>query len=111
MSKSTVYWVQVTPLPISETVAILKNPPAAAISNIPPAKPKGGEIYIFQSNDDAKQGSYDDEKLIILITLYIKYHIIIAISLHQQGRNKVILQLATYTILVFHNWAYTVKRK
>ena len=56
MSVSTVFRVQETPLPIPEVVSILKNPPVDGISNLPPAKPKAGEIYIFQSDDNTKHG-------------------------------------------------------
>ena len=39
---------------MSEVVSILKNPPG--VSSLTLASPKAGEIYIYQSDDDTKQG-------------------------------------------------------
>ena len=44
------------PLAISEVVALLKNPPVDGVSTLPPATLKAGEIYIYRSDDDTKQG-------------------------------------------------------
>ena len=35
------------PLTVSEVLGHLKDPPAEQINSIPPAEPKGGEIYLF----------------------------------------------------------------
>ena len=56
MSKSVVFRVSATPLAVSEVVQLLKNPPEEAISTLPPAKPKAGEIYIYK-NDDSANGN------------------------------------------------------
>ena len=53
MSKLVVFRASATPLSVSEVVQLLKNPPEEAISTLPPAKPKGGEIYIYKDDDNA----------------------------------------------------------
>lgn len=57
MSKLAAYRVCSTPLGISEVVSLLKNPPEDGVSNLPPAKPKAGEIYIYSSKNDTEQGT------------------------------------------------------
>ena len=43
---ATVYRVCTTPLPISEAIILLQDPPEEGISSLPPAKAKAGEIYL-----------------------------------------------------------------
>ena len=42
-----VFKVSAIPLTVSEVLGHLKDPPAEQINSIPPAEPKGGEIYLF----------------------------------------------------------------
>ena len=49
MSKLTVFRVSKTPLGISEVVSLLQDPPLDKISTLPPVQPKGGEIYLYRS--------------------------------------------------------------
>ena len=53
MSKLVVFRISATPLAVSEVVQLLKNPPEEAISTLPPAKPKAGEIYIYKNDNSA----------------------------------------------------------
>ena len=44
------------PLDTDEAVRILQNIPAVLelVSNLPPVKPKGGQMYIYQNSDSSK---------------------------------------------------------
>ena len=53
MSKLVVFHISVAPLAVSEVIQLLKNPPEEAISTLPPAKPKAGEIYIYKNDNSA----------------------------------------------------------
>ena len=55
-SKLTVFRVSTKCLSISEVVSLLLDPPEDEICNIPPAKPKGGEIYLFRSLKKEEKG-------------------------------------------------------
>ena len=37
-----------------EVVCILQNIPTELVSNLPPVKPKGGQMHIYQNSDSAK---------------------------------------------------------
>ena len=49
-----VFKVCVLPLTITEVLIYLEDPPAEMVNSIPPEKPKGGEIYLFQGVGDKK---------------------------------------------------------
>ena len=44
------------PLPHEEVSRILENPPETGIYNLPPVKPKGGEIFLFKPVEDSQKG-------------------------------------------------------
>ena len=48
-----VFHISATPLAVSEVIQLLKKPPEEAISTLPPAKPKSGEIYIYKNDNSA----------------------------------------------------------
>ena len=41
-------------LDTDEAVCILQNVPAELVSSVPPVKPKGGQMYIYQNSDSSK---------------------------------------------------------
>ena len=49
-----VFRVSRSPLLTSEVSSILQKPPSDSVSTLPPVNPKGGEIYIYQSNAEEK---------------------------------------------------------
>ena len=49
---SSCYRVSTNPLEISEVVKILQEPHENEFITLPPIKPKGGEIYLYQAGDD-----------------------------------------------------------
>ena len=53
---ATVYRVCTTPLPISEAIKLLQDPPEEGIFSLPPAKAKAGEIYIYKPRDKLHKG-------------------------------------------------------
>lgn len=39
-------------LSIPHVVALLKSPPSDDLSTLPPVKPRGGEVYLYQAQED-----------------------------------------------------------
>ena len=54
--KLTVFRVSPKCLSVLEVVSLLLDPPEDEICYIPPAKPKGGEIYLFRSLKKEEKG-------------------------------------------------------
>lgn len=54
---ATIFRVSVDPLTVSRVVDYLKDPKPEFINSLPPVKPKGGEIYLYQATEDANKGS------------------------------------------------------
>ena len=54
-------------LSLSQIVTLLKSPAEDQLSSLPPVKPRGGEVYLFQAQQDpdAKKGRLS---LIVLIS-------------------------------------------
>ena len=55
---SSNYRISVNPLDIADVVKILQEPPENKVSTLPPVEPKGGEIYLYRSNDDDTKGVF-----------------------------------------------------
>ena len=49
---ATALQVSVVVLPLTKTVNLLENPPDDRITTLPPAKPKGGEVYLYKPRCD-----------------------------------------------------------
>ena len=56
---ATALQVSLAVLPLTKIVNLLENPPGDRITNLPPAKPKEGEIYIFKPKCDTEKGMND----------------------------------------------------
>ena len=46
-------------LPKSIIVRLLNSPPEDKVSILPPVKPKGGEVYLYQATEETKKGELD----------------------------------------------------
>ena len=53
---ATALQVSVAVLPLTKIVNLLENPPDDGISTLPPAKPKGGEVYLYKPRCDTEKG-------------------------------------------------------
>ena len=52
------YRVSTNPLVIYDVVKLLEDPPEGAANNLPPVRPKAGEIYLYKSSDNSQKGIY-----------------------------------------------------
>ena len=48
--------VSVAVLPLTKILSLLENPPDDGITTLPPAKTKGGEVYIYKPRCDTEKG-------------------------------------------------------
>ena len=55
-SMAVPFHVCTTLLSSEEVEKILDDPPSDKVSNLPPVKPKGGEVYLFKPADDSQKG-------------------------------------------------------
>ena len=53
---ATALQVFVAVLPLTKIVNLLENTPDDGITNLPLAKPKGGEVYIYKPRCDTEKG-------------------------------------------------------
>ena len=53
---ATALQVSVAVLPLTKIVNLLENAPDDGITTLPPAKPKGGEVYIYKPRCDTEKG-------------------------------------------------------
>ena len=54
MTAARPFKVSLEPLEVAEAVSLLENPPEDAICDLPPVKPKAGEIYIYRNENKGK---------------------------------------------------------
>lgn len=52
----TVFRVSSKPMAAAEVATLLRNPPEEVVSNLPPVRPKGGEMYIYRPNREEEKG-------------------------------------------------------
>ena len=46
-------------LTLTEILEILQHPDSSKASYVPPAKPRGGDVYVFSANGDPLKVKYD----------------------------------------------------
>ena len=74
----TVFRVSSKCLSVTEVVSILLEPPVDKISSISPAKPKGGEIYLFRSSTIEEKGlSYKFSVVLVLYWLWFSFSLVL----------------------------------